>query len=551
MKQSKKSPGFTARLASRMGLDPFELGCLLILTALAFAPLLALASKGRELSGADGFFATDQMQYLAWIREAGNHILIGNPWDLAPGERRFLHPGFLLSGLLYRYLDFPITLSYLIWKPVAIGVTFAGCLLYVRRLVRGRGPQHAALVLALFAVMPVVALVAWTGWGGKPRTYTFGFITGEIWSAHYVWGYFFTGIAVFMIPLVLLALERWRENRRAALLIGSALGVLIITWLQPWQGAEIAGIVIAVELLRALPRLGGRRPSWLMIATVAAAAGLPAIYYFWLSHADPAWKLAGEVNSAGAQALWAWPWWAVVATLLPLALPAVFAYRLKTPTWQDVALRVWPFAILAVYLSPTGTFPYHSWQGLTLPLAILAVIGIRSLPIKTPLWLTVIAVAVMTIPGTAHKIETFYNSVHSAADPYWVFPGEAEALNVLENDPRPGGVLGPSYSSLLVPSRTGRETYVGPFSWTPDWSVKATTANDLFEGRLTGAAARRFVIRSRARWLIADCRLLDVSSLDKSIAPLLARPPQRFGCATLYELRYRPEMGRAAGTPDS
>ncbi|MEI6793209.1 MAG: hypothetical protein WCK97_08245 [Actinomycetes bacterium] len=551
MANTEVRPGLITRLAGKIGLDPFELACLIALTGLAMAPLIALASKGRDLSGADGLFATDQMQYLWWIRDSSNHVLIGNPWDLAPGARRFFHPGFFISGLVYRYLGLSIGLSYLIWKPVAIGVTFVGCLLYVRRLVTGRGPRHTALALALFTVVPAVAIVAWTGWGGNPRTYTFGFISGEIWSAHYLWGYLFTAIAVFMIPLVLLALERWRENRRSPILVGSAIGVLLITWLQPWQGAEIAAIVVAVELIRALPRLGGRRPSWLMIFVIGFAALIPAVYYSWLARADPGWKLAGEVNRAGAQTLWAWPWWAIVASLIPLALPAAFAYRLKAPSWQEVAVRVWPFAIIAVYLAPTGTFPYHAWQGLMLPLAILAVIGVRSLPIKTPVWLVAIAVLLMTIPGTAHKIQVFFNSVHSAADPYWVFPGEIDALKALEHDPRPGGVLGPSYSSLLVPARTGRETYVGPFSWTPDWSKRATTANDLFEGRLTGAAAREFVIKSHARWLFADCRLKDVRALDRSLAPLLARPPERFGCATLYELRYRPDMARAAGAPDS
>ena len=39
-------------------------------------------------------------------------------------------------------------------------------------------------------------------------------------------------------------------------------------------------------------------------------------------------------------------------------------------------MRVWPFAALAVYLAPVGTFPYHSFQGLAIPLAILAVQGV-------------------------------------------------------------------------------------------------------------------------------------------------------------------------------
>ncbi|MCD6726327.1 MAG: hypothetical protein LT070_03715 [Solirubrobacteraceae bacterium] len=543
--------GALDRLAGRVGLDAGELACLAALTALGFLPLLALLSKGRALSGADGLLATDQMQYLAWIREAGAHVLIGNPWDLAPGERRFLHPGLLLSGLAHRFLGVSIPLSYILWKPVAIAVSFAGCLLYVRRLVAGRGARHVALALALLSVMPVVALVAWTGWGGKPRQYTFGFISGEMWSGHYLWGYVFTAIAVFLIPLVLLGLERWREERRPRLLALCALGALLVMWLQPWQGAELAAIVVGVELLRALPRLGAHRPSWAMVATVCAAVALPAAYYLWLSRVDPGWRLAGNANSAGAQALWSWPWWAIVATVAPLAAPAALAYRLPAPRWQDVAVRLWPLAVLAVYLAPVGTFPYHSFQGLALPLAILAVIGVLSLRARPPAWAVVLALVLMILPGTIHKGEVLLSSVRAAGDPYWVFPGEIAALDALERDRRPGGVLGPTYASLLVPPRTGRETYVGPFSWTPDWSRRAVAVNDLFEGRLTGAAARRLVIASRARWLLADCRPLDLPALERSIAALLARPPQRFGCATLYELRFRPEMARAAGPPDA
>ena len=53
-----------------------------------------LSVKGRPLSGADGLLAADQLQYFAWIREASHHLLIGNRFDLAPGARSFLHPGF-------------------------------------------------------------------------------------------------------------------------------------------------------------------------------------------------------------------------------------------------------------------------------------------------------------------------------------------------------------------------------------------------------------------------------------------------------------------------
>ncbi len=540
------------RVAGRIGLDAVEIALFLALTVLALFPLLALATKGRPLSGADGLFATDQMQYLAWIRESAHHVLIGNPWDLAPdGTRRFLHPGLLISALLHNVLGISIPLSYLFWKPVAILVTFAGCLRYVHRLLARPSDRHVALALALFAVMPVVALVAWTGWGGLRREYMFGFISGEMWSAHYLWGYLFTAIAVFLVPLVLLGLERWRAERRAALLVPCLLAALIIMWLQPWQGAELAVIVGAVELLRTRRRWGGERPAWGMLAALAVTLALPTAYYLWLSHADPGWELAGEANRAGAQPLWSWPWWAMTLTVLPLAAPAALAYRLPATSWQQLAVRVWPFAILAVYLQPFGTFPYHSFQGLALPLSILAVLGVRSVWAQPRRWLVLAALAVLIVPGTVHKTDVLRSSVQSGADPYWVFPDEVAALKRLEADPRPGGVLAPTYAALLVPSRSGRETWVGPFSWTPDWDRRATSVNDLFEGRLSDAQARDLVRESRARWLLADCRPLNLPKLERAIAPLLAAPPQRIGCATLYELRERPDMLRAAGRPDS
>ena len=81
----------------------------------------------------------------------------------------------------------------------------------------------------------------------------------------------------------------------------------------------------------------------------------------------------------------------------PTATPAA--------TWQDVAARVWPLAALAVYLAPVGTFPYHSFQGLAIPLAILAVQGVRSvLAAPAPPGAVVAALLVMTVPGIAHKL---------------------------------------------------------------------------------------------------------------------------------------------------
>ena len=151
--------------AAMRRLDRVELAALAALCGLSVLVLAALLTKGRALTGADGLLASDQLQYFTWIRQAGEHGLIGNEYDLAPDHRVFLHPGFLVSGLLHAATGITVPLSYLLWKPVAVALLFWGVLRYARRLLPPGGPRHAALLLGLFAVMPASALVAWTGLG--------------------------------------------------------------------------------------------------------------------------------------------------------------------------------------------------------------------------------------------------------------------------------------------------------------------------------------------------------------------------------------------------
>ena len=98
----------------------------------------------------------------------------------------------------------------------------------------------------------------------------------------------------------------------------------------------------------------------------------------------------------------------------------------------------------------------------------------------------------------------------------------------------PGGVLAPVYSGIVVPAYTGRETWVGAGSWTPDQPRRAEQAEALFAGRLDAAAAEALVRRSGARFLLSDCHgRADVAALVAAVA----EPPRRFGCATVWRVR--------------
>ncbi|MEI7559143.1 MAG: hypothetical protein WCJ63_00995 [Actinomycetes bacterium] len=523
-----------------LGLDWFEWISLAALAGLSMVVLGPLLLKGRMLSGADGLFPPDQLQYLTWIREAGDHWLIGNRFDMRTDHRVFLHPGFLLSGLVHRWLGASLAVSFIaVWKPLAVAVAFLGCLKYTRRLLPQRWPARTALVIALFVVMPWSGLAKVTGWGGPQGQYQLDFISGELWTVQTLLGYMMTAVAVFALPLVLLGLERARTGRHPWLLGVCALGGAWVMWLQPWQGAELLIIVVAVELWRR-----GRDKeaiAWRLIP-VLVATGLPAVYYAILGVTDSSWKLAGKANAAGAQALWDWPLWMVAISLGPLVVPALLGLWRKADDWQQVAVRVWPFAVLAVFFAPVGTFPYHSVQGLTLPLGILAVQGLtvnRPRWVPKPHWLWVVPVlAVLTVPGTAHKVRLVRNNIHNVAYPYYIFDGESSALKWLERDTRPGAVLTSSYGGLLVPPYAGREVYLGPFSWTPSWEFRAHITGAFFADDLSPLHAQKFVRSTGARYIFQECqgRVQPPVPLKRELGPLV-ESTHDFGCARVYVLK--------------
>src|SRR5579884_414955 len=133
--------------------DAVELGLLV-----AFA-LLSMWVLGSDLYrvvvhdgvwvGTDGIFGEDQLQYLAWVRAASQHLLISNMFVLRPTPADYLQPMVAISGGLAA-LGVAPWLALLVWKPVAVAVVFAGVRAFVHRTITGAGARRAVLALALF-----------------------------------------------------------------------------------------------------------------------------------------------------------------------------------------------------------------------------------------------------------------------------------------------------------------------------------------------------------------------------------------------------------------
>jgi hypothetical protein len=521
---------------TRLRLDRFELGSLAALFALSVAVLAGLLvrvwTQGGVITGSDGFLVVDQMQYLNWLRQAGDHVLIENLYDLDDGPRAFLHPGVLVSGLLHR-LGLGVTAAYMAWKPVAVVALFAAGVLWARRFLPRRDDRRLALVLALFATSPVAAFVGWTGLGDEQDKFRFDFLGNEMWPGNWLWGYLFTALAVALLPLGLLAYERAREGARRHV-AWAALAGLFCAWFQPWQGATFALVLVAAE---ALARRHGDRPlirSARDLAVPLAATALPLLYYFVLSKADAAWELAGTANNTDVQPRF--PLWILVLGLAPLGIPALLAYRQPARDFGALALRAWPVAALVVYFQPAGTFPFHAFQGLAFPLAVLAVLAVRARLGDRPLPLlpALAAAALLIVPGTLYNGDQMRDAINRGYQAHFMEPDERDALRHLDELDEPGGVLAPAYLGTAVPAYTGRETWVGAGSWTPHFVERSGQANSLFEGVLPRPVVEEVVRGSGARFLFSDCHdRADVTALLERVA----EPPQRFGCATVWRVR--------------
>ena len=230
------------------------------------------------------------------------------------------------------------------------------------------------------------------------------------------------------------------------------------------------------------------------------------------------------------------------AELAPLALPAALAYRTPARDWQAVAVRVWPFAALPSTCSPTGTFPYHSFQGLAIPLSILAVQGVLSV------WPRPRLGARRGRSGADDRAR------HGPQGARW--RRTASGPPAIRTSCSPASRARSTRSSRPAARRRARARLRGAHAPVQDRPrglrgralVDAATGSERVDGDARAVRDGRLGRRGRARSCDAAARASCSSTAARACAtsrselrPLL-EDVRRFGCATVYVLR------RHAGT---
>lgn len=496
----------------------------------AIVPLVVLVyhtlNHGGVVSGTDGALAgADQLFYMDAIRQSAQHVLITDHFDLALGQPVFLNPLYLVVGLTW-LAGLSIQASYWLLQVLAAPVLAIGALAFVRRYLPSLREQLAAALLGVFYFSPLVALLAWTGTVSGFQRFELDFPAGESTPAWQLWGYPHAAICTGLLAATLAAAGGLAGGvvRRRSVAWMSAAG-LLVGWLHPWQGATLIAVLLVLVLYERSRRLAQA----LVVPALATAA--PMVYEAVLVRSDGAWRLDATQNTAGHVSLWM-----LLVVLLPIAIPAVAGLRaVRTGAFRVVA-AAWPMVALAIYFG-TSEFPYHALQGISIPLAALAVAGWPRLLARSRRLLAFVGAGLAALSlasGLAYEALTLRDSMRVRVAPYWLTTGERDALAYLDHAPQRGGVFADYYLGMAVPAFTGRRTWLGEWTWTPHFNRRQALADALMQGRMPASAVRRLVADSRARFVLVEC---DSSARVRQLLGSTVVAAHRFGCTAVYRLR--------------
>jgi hypothetical protein len=471
----------------------------------------------RVWTGTDGLFIADQMQYLAWIRDAANHGLASDLFVLHQTPHDYLQPAVEISAGLTA-LGMAPWLSLILWKPLALIGSFFALRGYIREELQNRFAYRVALVLALFF-----------GSAG---------VLGDLWLPFWSWGYTFGLMGIAAMLAALLLFNRARASGRFSLW-PAVLG-LLAGWLHPWQGETFIALLIGSEAASWLAFRREARTRWgpelAMLGLTVIATALPLLYYLILDRADPIWHAGAKANDVS------WGIESILIALAPLLIVAAFAYVRRPRSYLAVATRVWPLATFVVYgfaEAGLGATPLHSFAGITIPLAVLAVEAVRLLPRAFPGWrlAATAVVAVATIPASTYELINAHHWMRPQRnDGNFIFHSEQRAVSFLARDRQPGSVLAEYYLGAVIPAETGRHTYIGDVLWSvPDYNLRFTRTFRLFEWPESDSSARQFVLSTGAKFVLEDCHG-HAGGLVRKLHPITVAS-YTFGCATVMQIR--------------
>ena len=518
------------------------IGLLVVAWAVAPFVLIALnaAAHHRIFLGADSYYAPDQLQYLAFIRD-GHSGLIPNLYGGA-GSAVFVDPVWSLSGIVQGLTGVSGVAIMAFWKVVSIAALLAGVGWLVFRQIPASQPARraAALGLSLFGGLAPCAAVVFAS---QPSALIHD--ANVLIPVANLWGYAPIAIAIGLMPLAIEGMRLIADgqgNRRLALATSGA--CLVVSWLHPWQGATLL-LAFGVLLLGRWQRTvgTGQRPIAAARALLAdqapaaiaigAAGAAPIAYFVLLGRLNADWANFSQTDSATLGISLSVMCWCV----LPLVAVAWATVRAARTDPRLRGLIAWLLgALLLVALRPPAQV--HALGGVAIPLGVLVV---RTWPARGGRRLRLVAAAgLAATAGTfaAYGVNAFSTVASPAATNYSeIDPSDARAVLVAGRLAAGRPILSPQQLGVATPALVDHATWVGNKFWTPDSLWRYLKAASVFDHKApTAAQVRSLVGSSGARAIIEPC------GYHAKLEPALRQlgfGELRIGCARVYAIGLR------------
>ena len=458
----------------------------------------------------------DTFTYLAWMRQsAEGRVLLCDLYASEQHDCVFFFPLWVVLGFASRLMGGSLTLT----LHAARLVSALWLLLVARSVARRVMKSRTRLRYSLW----LYAMSGGLGW----LVYALNNRGGLLSASHvsgatdldlpeaiafrsvYAQVHFVVGAALLCAAINSLFVALVEQKLKRAFIAGGLVSLLAVAHPYPVVVA-VAVAALSVSLWPWLNSSQGdlrkRYSAALRLAAAFAITSLPGVGYLTylnlFNDTLRGWLTMADTYSPSP-----------VEYLLGFGIVAAFAvagfrFILRKKNLNGRLLLVWVIAHAATLYAPTP-FQRRFVEGLQLPLAIAASVGIfwlasRMKNYRTVLLVSVIVVASLTNAGfligqVAARPETF-----GASDPRRYAPADLiAALNWLSMNAERDAVLMSSYlTGNIAPGMTGLRVYLGHYSFTLYAREKSEQVAAFYSGGLTGESARRLIESERVKYVI-------------------------------------------------
>lgn len=477
---------------------------LLVVTALPYAFGHLTAPPEKQFMGVL-FDVHDTTQYLSWMRESGQRLLIENKLTSEPNDAIFFNAQWWLVGRAARVLGLSLIQAYQLFRVLTIGlfvvVCYRFCLAYFGERWKARIALLAATVGGGLGWVWVV-IKKFTGALPFPNdVYT---IPGNTFFSLLAVPHvaFATAIIVGTLWLGFRAVQRasWRDTLVAGLLalfLGmSHIYDLVTVW-----------VVLAVLGLLLVLRDGF---SWGVFGRLAGvvALSLPApLYYGTIALFTPVWREALSQYD-NLQTFTPDPFHLLIFMGIPLIV-AVLTFRglvpLKSLSLWQIFVRGWLVAgLLLVYLPLK--FQIMLLNGLQIPVTLLAVEGFfhhvhpwvqerwRRLRGERFLRWAGLGFVALVLPLNLYLFAWRFVDLRRAEYPYYLYRDDVAALEWLESNTDPDDIVLTSLSvGHFLPGLSGNKAFLSSGVMTLDFIDKRAMVEHFFAASTTELERREMM----------------------------------------------------------